>query len=207
MAEINKPNQRTFWRVTSTGVKHEGLTEIDQVTTAPNIYTLTSNVSTTALFSALPTSGEVKVGEIYSYNGGMVQVVQTHTRTIFAPEETPALFNVYRANTKDAAWIAQEKVIAGDERFFKDKYYMCIQTHTTQVDWPPDKTPALWKEMILVVDIPVWVRPTGAHDAYKKGDKVHFPTINDPVYESLIDANVTVPTDDIPWNRYWRPAK
>lgn len=36
-----------------------------------------------------------------------------------------------------------------------------------------------------------WVQPTGAHDAYKKGDKVAF---DGQVFESLIDGNVWSPT-------------
>ena len=193
MTEILKPTKRTFWKVTSTGINHSGFTETDQVTTAPNTYTLTSNVSATGLYPALPTSGALKAGEVYSYNGGMVVVVQDHTRTIYAPEETPALFNIYRANTEGAEWIANEKVIAGDTRTYNGKTYNCIQSHTTQSGWTPDKTPALWKEVVIVVDIPVWVQPTGAHDAYRLGAKVHFPTITDPVYESLIDYNVYSP--------------
>lgn len=43
------------------------------------------------------------------------------------------------------------------------------------------------------VDIPVWKQPTGAHDAYQAGDRVHYPTADDPVYESLIDGNVWSP--------------
>lgn len=35
-----------------------------------------------------------------------------------------------------------------------------------------------------------WVQPTGAHDAYKKGDRVLF---DGAVFESLIDANVWSP--------------
>lgn len=35
-----------------------------------------------------------------------------------------------------------------------------------------------------------YVQPTGAHDAYKKGDKVSYKGSN---YESLIDANVWAP--------------
>ena len=42
--------------------------------------------------------------------------------------------------------------------------------------------------------IPVWKQPTGAHDAYQKGDRVHFPAADSPVYESLIDANTWSPT-------------
>lgn len=39
-------------------------------------------------------------------------------------------------------------------------------------------------------EIPDWVQPTGAHDAYNKGDKVRY---NGKVYESLIDGNVWSP--------------
>ena len=35
-----------------------------------------------------------------------------------------------------------------------------------------------------------WVQPTGAHDAYGKGDRVMF---NGDVWESTIDANVWAP--------------
>lgn len=44
---------------------------------------------------------------------------------------------------------------------------------------------------------PTWVQPTGAVDAYKKGDRV---THNGIRYISLIDSNVTVPGAD---TRYW----
>ena len=41
-------------------------------------------------------------------------------------------------------------------------------------------------------DIPDFVQPTGAHDAYAKGDKVKY---NGKVYESLIDNNAYSPTE------------
>ena len=123
----------------------------------------------------------------------MVIVEQDHNRTIYTPEETPALFSVYRKNTEGMEWVFPEKVIAGDKRTFGGKTYICLQSHQTLETWTPDKTPALWKEVIVVVDIPVWIQPTGAHNAYRLGAKVHFPTIADPVYESLIDYNVYSP--------------
>ena len=49
---------------------------------------------------------------------------------------------------------------------------------TTEPETPPAET------------IPDFVQPTGAHDAYKKGDKVKF---EGKVYESLIDANAYSP--------------
>lgn len=57
----------------------------------------------------------------------------------------------------------------------------------------PSATPALWVRTAKEGEIPVWVQPTGAHDAYNKGDRVHYPSATDPVYESLIDANVYSP--------------
>lgn len=78
---------------------------------------------------------------------------------------------------------------------YADKLWKVIQDHTTQADWLPDKTPVLYKEIAPPGVIPVWVQPTGAHDAYQKGDKVHFPAAGDPVYRSLIDANVWSPAD------------
>lgn len=38
--------------------------------------------------------------------------------------------------------------------------------------------------------IPIWKQPSGAHDAYNKGDKVKY---NEKYYESLIDGNVWAP--------------
>ena len=40
-----------------------------------------------------------------------------------------------------------------------------------QAGWEPDKTPALWT-VVSLDEWPEWVQPTGAHDAYMKGDKV-----------------------------------
>ena len=69
----------------------------------------------------------------------------------------------------------------------------CLQGHN-RMHYAIEETPALWLIIPTVVGYPVWVQPTGAHNAYKKGDRVHFPSATDPVYESLIDANVWSPT-------------
>lgn len=68
----------------------------------------------------------------------------------------------------------------------------CIQGHTTQADWTPDVTPALWKVHRTVTGPAPdpWVQPTGGHDAYKKGDRV---THKGQVWESTADANVWEP--------------
>ena len=71
--------------------------------------------------------------------------------------------------------------------------YKCVQAHTSQADWTPPTTPALWTEVAEPGTIPVWKQPTGAQDAYMTGDKVHYPGEDDPVYESTMDYNVYEP--------------
>lgn len=78
----------------------------------------------------------------------------------------------------------------GDRRQHGDVLYTCIQAHTSQADWEPNLTPALWKVTTPEGTIPEWMQPTGAHDAYAKGDKVRH---NGSVWESTIDANVWEP--------------
>lgn len=69
--------------------------------------------------------------------------------------------------------------------------YKVVQAHTSQADWTPDKTPALYDAIGLDDDgYPVWSQPTGAHDAYNTGDIVNY---NGTLYRSLIDGNVYSP--------------
>lgn len=92
-----------------------------------------------------------------------------------------------------AAWAVGVEYAADERIRYGEKLYKCVQAHTSQEDWTPDATPALWTEVALPGEIPVWKQPTGAQDAYNKGDRVHYPTADDPVYESTIDANVYAP--------------
>ena len=92
------------------------------------------------------------------------------------------------------AWAAGVSYFKGDIVMYGEQQYECIQPHTSQEGWEPSNVPALWKLHEEGGDgIPVFVQPTGAHDAYKTGDKVHYPTIDDPVYESTMDNNVYSP--------------
>lgn len=83
---------------------------------------------------------------------------------------------------------------SADERIrYGEKLYRCVQAHTSQAEWTPDVTPALWAEVAKPGEIPVWKQPTGVQDAYNMGDRVWYPEKNTTVYESLIDANVYSP--------------
>ena len=85
---------------------------------------------------------------------------------------------------------------AKDERVqYNGKLYKVAQAHTSQADWTPDVVPALFTEVAKPGEIPVWKQPTGAQDAYNKGNKVWYPDVNTTVYESVIDSNVWSPND------------
>lgn len=83
-----------------------------------------------------------------------------------------------------------DQYYATDQRIrYGDKLYRCVQTHTSQADWTPDITPALWTE-VSVEEWPAWVQPIGAQDAYNEGDKVSH---NEKHWVSMTDANVWEP--------------
>lgn len=92
------------------------------------------------------------------------------------------------------AWDGNGHEYAVYDRFeYQQKLYEVVQAHTSQSDWLPDSTPALYKEVAKPGEIPVWRQPTGAQDAYMTGDRVHYPTADDPIYRSLVDNNVWSP--------------
>ena len=87
------------------------------------------------------------------------------------------------------AWEADTAYAIGQRVRYGDKLYKCVQAHTSQGDWMPSATPALWVR-VSIEEWPEWVQPTGAHDAYAKGDKV---TYKGKRYISLIDGNTYSP--------------
>lgn len=95
-------------------------------------------------------------------------------------ETVTELFPLWEANTAYAI---------GDRRRYEDLLYRCVQAHTSQVGWEPPIVPALWVRT-STEEWPEWIQPTGAHDAYNKGDKV---THNSKHWVNNIDANVYEP--------------
>ena len=91
------------------------------------------------------------------------------------------------------AWAADTQYALDVRVRYDGRLYKCVQAHTGQSGWEPDKTPALWTEVAKPGEIPVWKQPTGAQDAYMKGDKVHYPDKSGAIYQSAIDYNVYEP--------------
>lgn len=86
-------------------------------------------------------------------------------------------------------WEVGKAYAVNDRVQYNGTLYKCIQAHTSQADWMPSATPALWKT-VSVDEYPEWVQPTGAHDAYNKGDKVSY---NGKHYVCTADANAYAP--------------
>lgn len=82
------------------------------------------------------------------------------------------------------------KAVTAGERIWDDgKLFRVVQSHTVQEDWRPAELPALYT-LVTLDEWPEWRQPTGAQDAYNKGDKVTFEGKH---YISLIDVNTWSP--------------
>ena len=95
--------------------------------------------------------------------------------------EVPSLFK---------KWTVGEAVILNDIRQYNGVLYKIARPHTTQADWTPDITPALWKVVVPEGVIPEWKQPAGAHDSYQVGDRV---TYKGGTYECTSANNVYAP--------------
>ena len=87
------------------------------------------------------------------------------------------------------AWVVGKAYAVNDRAQYNGTLYKCIQAHTSQADWMPSATPALWV-VVSVDEYPEWVQPTGAHDAYNIGDKV---TYNGQHYVCTSNGNIYAP--------------
>lgn len=79
----------------------------------------------------------------------------------------------------------------GDRVRYDDILYKCLQSHTAQEDWTPDVAVSLWVRVDdPSIEFPEWRQPTGAQDAYMKGDKV---THKEKHWVSDVENNVWEP--------------
>ena len=80
-------------------------------------------------------------------------------------------------------WRANVAVQVGDVFNYKGALWRCIQAHTTQSDWLPDKVPALWHKVEIVHEDEVRVWQAGVN--YAAGDEVAYPDANGTLYACL----------------------
>lgn len=102
--------------------------------------------------------------------------------------EIASIYDPWKAGK---AYAVGEFVTYGENSVGDPQLYKVVQEHTSQGDWTPDVTAALYVAVGLDESgNPVWSAPTGAHDAYNKGDIVDY---NGVLYRSLIDGNTYSP--------------
>lgn len=87
------------------------------------------------------------------------------------------------------AWVTGTAYTVDERIRYNSTLYRCVQAHTSQADWTPDATPALWT-VVSLDEWPEWRQPIGAQDAYAKGDKVSH---NGKHWISEVDGNVWEP--------------
>ena len=152
-----------------------------------------------------------QIGDIFTYgdNNACYKVLQSHkSQADWQPDKTPALYKLIGSN--DDGYLewkqplgAHDAYKIGDIVEYNGKLYKSLINGNV---WSPDVYADGWEvytetsgggsggttptEPETPETIPDFVKPTGAHDAYKKGDKVKY---NGKIYESLIDANVYSP--------------
>ena len=112
--------------------------------------------------------------------------------------EVATVFPVYEVGK---AYKAEEMFTYGVNDVGDPQLYRVVSDHTSQADWIPSSTPALYTPIGLTDEgYAVWSKPTGAHDAYDIGDVVDY---NGTLYKSVINGNVYSP-DEYPagWEKY-----
>ena len=96
-------------------------------------------------------------------------------------------------------WAINVAYAVDDVAIYQNIGYQVIQAHTSQSQWAPPVTPALWKVYVPPSEGPQpWVQPTGSQDAYPIGSQVTHDYQGQGVhlYTSLVDANVWEPGTD-----------
>lgn len=106
-------------------------------------------------------------------------------------EDALEAVELFPAWTADTAYAADERIRYGDH------LYRCVQSHTSQTEWTPDATPALWTEVALPGDGETPEHPIAYNNNmaleqgkyYSQGGVVYVctrDTVN-PVYNDLAD--------------------
>lgn len=108
-------------------------------------------------------------------------------------EQAMEVATVYPYYELNKEYKVNEILIYGENGVGDPQLYRVVQQHTSQENWRPDITASLYSPIgINDSGYPIWSRPTGAHDAYNKGDIVDY---NGVLYKSLIDGNVYSPDE------------
>ena len=120
----------------------------------------------------------------------MRKALQMFAATL-SEEKAMEVAYVYDSWTIGKSYAVGDYLTYGENNVGDPQLYKVVQAHTSQDNWTPDITPSLYDAIGLDDSgYPVWSQPTGAQDAYNKGDIVNY---NGVLYKSLINGNTYSP--------------
>ncbi len=100
-----------------------------------------------ALFPDWTPGAKVKPGDVLAWDGTLVECIQAHTtQADWTPGKVPALFRIHRT-PEMTEWVAGIAVKAGERFTYGGATWECVQAHTTQKGWEPDRVPSLWRKV------------------------------------------------------------
>lgn len=97
------------------------------------------------------------------------------------------------------AWQAGLSAQIGDVYSHSGFLWRCIQAHTTQTGWEPDKAPALWRKVEIIHEDTKRIWQAGVD--YALGDSIFYPDENGTEY-----ACITAHTSQTGWEPPNTPA-
>ena len=133
----------------------------------------------------LPDSVEVSEGQEVTDELLMQALPVESFITVSADEALPNVLGLLlrQAVADGRIWRAGIAVQVGDVFTYKGALWRCIQPHTTQDDWAPDLTPALWHRVEIIAEDEVRVWAAGID--YIVGDEVAYPDAEGELYICL----------------------
>ena len=115
------------------------------------------------------------------------RALQMFTQTL-SEEQALEVASVFPPYVVGKSYTVGEMFTYGVNGVGDAQLYKVVQAHTSSEEWAPDKVASLYTPIGLTDNgYPIWSQPTGAHDAYNKGDIVDY---NGILYKSLIDSNI-----------------
>lgn len=120
------------------------------------------------------------------------KALQMYAQTL-TDDEAMEISTVFPKYEVGKLYKADEMFTHGVNEVGDPQLFRVVQEHTSQADWIPSETPALYTPIGLNAEgFPVWSKPTGSHDAYNTGDIVDY---NGTLYKSTMDGNIWSPEE------------
>ena len=197
----------TYWplREAYAGQPTYQVYEVDEVPEGADVGITRYNTGKLEIDSDLKQAADAKADA--EAKAARVSDQAAYVAKLYAEQQTDeavilTLADLYDEWQPDTAYTAGKILSYGKDTNGDPQLYKVAQAHTSQADWTPDKTPALYSPIGLTEGgVPIWRQPTGAHDAYNTGDQC---VCDGYVWTSKIDGNTTRPGSD---DRWWEKGE